>query len=210
MIPSKCSSSSRETMWEAFHRFRISPVLRNNWNSMVNRLGVESPVRGSLLLLQFIVKIMLHHFIVKAGHEASTLRPKAETATHRVELRDTECQVIRYISGYVPYVLIKRYSRQKNNMAAQTYVDTLTTWRYKTSNPEVTNFLSYMRHWVDMVNRGGLFLVSDEVYPFFHAVELEARPHLTVESIHKYAGTSVKLKDLLMDKLETSTHVASR
>ena len=53
-------------------------------------------------------------------------------------------------------------------------------------------FLSYSRRWVDLVNRGGLCVVSDEVYTAFQATELAIQEYLQRGTIGKYKDDAVE------------------
>ena len=84
-----------------------------------------------------------------------------------VEETEDEENVIRYACGYVGMKLYNRFMKQKSNKAGifveivdQMYVD----------GPE-SSLLEYSRMWVERVNRGGLFDVSDEAYLLFYAIE---------------------------------------
>ena len=46
--------------------------------------------------------------------------------------------------------------------------------------------------WVDLVNRGGLDQVSDELYLFIKSVEMEARTILNQELLINYCGEDLK------------------
>ena len=43
---------------------------------------------------------------------------------------------------------------------------------------EQSDYLGYTRRWVDLVDRGGLFRVNDQLYTFFVDVEMNVLRHL--------------------------------
>ena len=47
-------------------------------------------------------------------------------------------------------------------------------------------FLSYSRRWINLVNRGGLYVVSDEVNTAFQAMELAFQEYLRRGTVGKY------------------------
>ena len=47
-------------------------------------------------------------------------------------------------------------------------------------------FLMYSRRWIDLVNRGGLFVVSDEVYMAFQSMELALQEYLNRVALGKH------------------------
>ena len=58
--------------------------------------------------------------------------------------------------------------------------------REDTSGSTDETFLSYSRRWIDLVNRGGLYVVSDEVYTAFQAMELALQEYLQRGTVGKY------------------------
>lgn len=124
----------------AFHQFRISAPLRMNWESLLGSFDIEAHNKGSIMLLQCIICRMLEHLVTQAGHECQKLRPGLNAQENKdFGLSDIECQIVRYISGYIPYSLLKRFCRQKNNKTASTFVEILSTWR-DASKSDAPNF----------------------------------------------------------------------
>ena len=80
-----------------------------------------------------------------------------ESASQQVQpLKAEEEQALRYVAGYIPMKLKKKYEKQPNNVRALKYMECLNIMKYV-----MTEFLQYMKLWVKQVNRGGLFRVSN-------------------------------------------------
>ena len=47
-------------------------------------------------------------------------------------------------------------------------------------NGDESNVLEYTTKWIGIVNRGGLFEISDTTYMFFKEIELKVRRHLLI------------------------------
>ena len=74
------------------------------------------------------------------------------------QLTADEENILRYVAGYVPFKLMKRFEEQSSRQAAE-YVECLS---HMSVGGEVTDFSTYTMQWLEQVNRGGLFHVSDE------------------------------------------------
>ena len=75
----------------------------------------------------------------------------------------------------------------------------LSCWGSKEELDKQVTFLQYTKTWVDLVNRGGLLLVSDEFYIFVQSVENEVRKVLTINFLIADCGENVK--GVILEKL---------
>ena len=80
-----------------------------------------------------------------------------------IELTADEENILCYVAGYVPFKLMQRFEEQSPRQAAE-YVECLS---HMSVGGEVTDFSMYTMKWLEQVNRGGLFNVSDETYTLF-------------------------------------------
>ena len=87
-------------------------------------------------------------------------------------LKADEEQALRYVAGYVPMKLKKKYEKQPNNARALKYMACLNVMSEEKG--EDVEFLQYTKLWVEQVNRGGLFQVNNDAYIIFRAMELLA------------------------------------
>ena len=77
----------------------------------------------------------------------------------------------------------------------------LSVWGAKGTFPEHNpmSLFDYTNAWVEKVNRGGLYEVSDQFYLFIRTVELGVRRVLNYNLIVTYAGED--LREVLLPKL---------
>ena len=112
--------------------------------------------------------------------------------THQSEQLATsteEQKVIPYMAGYILVSLRKKLERSSHHQKEEFI---LCLWGMCEDETDCEDFLAYTRHWVDRVNRGGLFIVSDLSYLLFEQLEL---------NIHKLYNLSA---------LDTSSSLCSR
>ncbi|XP_038062542.1 uncharacterized protein LOC119733034 [Patiria miniata] len=114
-----------------------------------------------------------------------------------------EEQVLRYVAGYIPFALYKRFKMHKNKVA-EMYCKLLSSWKVPSSSNTKT-FLDYTHEWIKLQNRGGLFTISDELYIFFRTIENESRTLLTKANLDQFPGVNVKSS--LFDKILAQNRV---
>ena len=68
----------------------------------------------------------------------------------------------------------------------------LSCWGLKEELDKQVTFLKYTKTWIDRVNRGGLLLISDELYIFVRGMENQARKVLTINFLIAYCGEDVR------------------
>ena len=68
----------------------------------------------------------------------------------------------------------------------------LSCWGSKEELDKQVTFLKYTKTWVDRVNRGGLLLISDELYMFVRGMENEVTKVLTINFLIAYCGEDVR------------------
>ena len=95
------------------------------------------------------------------------------TRLQRVELEKSEIETLHYVAGFKVFSLKK--SLKKYNPLALEISILLGSWGSKSDNHFDCSSTEYTNAWVDLGNRGGFHHVSDELYLFIKAVEMEAR-----------------------------------
>ena len=83
----------------------------------------------------------------------------------RVSMSSEEENAVRYASGFVRIRLMKKYKKINNIKAAQ-FVDCLSHLS-SSDEDEESSYYEYMKTWIDIVNRGGLFCVNEKIFLFF-------------------------------------------
>ena len=106
--------------------------------------------------------------------------------------------VLRYACGYIAMKLRERFLKVEGRKAAQ-FVKCLNKMRYMELETDglATSFLAYTQEWVKKVDRGGLFVISDEAYSFFIVLQLATMRKLPHHLLTIYVN---KLLLLQMEK----------
>ena len=97
---------------------------------------------------------------------------------------DDELNALRYVSGCVPHVLLKKYEKKMEERVAP-YLACLGSMAVAGDESSIHNYTS---KWIEKVNRGGLFSVNDGLFCFFRLLSPQFAscfvPHIT-PAIHK-------------------------
>ena len=124
-------------------------------------------------LIQAVTRLALEKLITQ---KHPLPQPDISISKH---LTADEHNALRYAAGYVLRSL-KKYT--PSNPA-------LVSWLGKQTNagsvPTGDSYLEFTKVWVNKVNRGGLFVVSDNVYEVFLAMEIVLRQFLKDMSDHQ-------------------------
>ena len=120
---------------------------------------------------------------------------------HTVTMNESEEQALRYACGYIPFSLIKHYRKYPKNDFAVASVSALQKWHADSDQDIIAtdrkenSFMSYTKTWLELINRGKLFSVSDETYRFFHAAEVVVKEYLNMKNLKALSKVkSVKLE----------------
>ena len=104
---------------------------------------------------------------------------EAQSQPDRQLTRDQQC-ALRYVAGYilrnVKDKIQSKLLRVQYKDEALTVLEEMSTEDTAGSTDET--FLSYSRRWINLINRGGLYVISDEVYMAFQAMELAFQEYL--------------------------------
>ncbi|XP_071502688.1 uncharacterized protein [Diadema antillarum] len=133
---------------------------------------------------QYVLRSLLRNILIvyRGDTDESDIIP---------ELSEHDEQVLRYVAGYVPHALFKKYSKMKSP-ESEHIAAVLQQWRTEEDEyTEAESFLQYSSVWLTIQNRGGLFVVSDKVYLLFHAIEGVTRKHLDVSSMQGALKTCI-------------------
>ena len=156
-------SKRRERMWTMYYEFRSSE-LKRLWTTVVTHLQLPLKYNDP-----WLVQVLSRHFLEKlilvknpVSHPSSVVKP----------LTADKHQVLRYVAGYVLVSIRKEYSK---NSALVEWINQQTD----VDDSPRGSFIEFTKIWIEKVNRGGLFLVSDCVYELFHAMEQMLRQFLS-------------------------------
>lgn len=165
--PRSCSSKWRRKMWVNFSMLRAErlPTL---WRIFLQDLGcgdIKEPLFMELVNDSLLEQVI--HSVCNTSQVKSSKPP--------IEMTIDEENILRYACGYVGMKLHNRFIRQ-HGVKAAVFVECID--QMYADGPS-SSLLEYTREWVDRVNRGGLFDVSDAAYLLFYAIEEAMREKLT-------------------------------
>lgn len=153
-------SKQRETLWRSFYNFRSSE-LPKLWDDFTKRMNFESKYKDPWLI-QTAARKMIESII-------KCKLPTPQKTTQAQSLNPDEHNALRYAAGYVLHVIKKK----ETNPALQSWLA-----KQIDSSVSASTYYQFTKLWVEKVNRGGLYLVSDSLYEVFLAMELVLRQYL--------------------------------
>lgn len=156
-------SKQRENLWRSFYKFRLSE-LPKLWDNFTTTMKLDKKYKDPWLI-QTAARIMTENII------KCKLPTPQSPDDPTVQLNTDEHNALRYAAGYVLYSMKKKY-KDKNPI--------LLSWLEKQidSSVNASTYYQFTKLWVEKVNRGGLYLVSDSLYEVFLAMELVLRQYL--------------------------------
>ena len=103
---------------------------------------------------------------------------EASKEARRQNLTLEEENAIRYASGYVMMKMKKRFDSKGMMDVSECLMSMREGTEEKGESNDANSYFEYSRFWIDLVDRGGLFKVKDEVFKFFLELELCVYPSL--------------------------------
>ncbi|XP_071476830.1 uncharacterized protein [Diadema antillarum] len=184
--------AANEKICSAFHRLRTQTSLQHTWQTLLLQSNITSSPQTSHLSLQYILRQLLHIITHRR-----LIQPDEIQTDDSANLTEHDENVLRYVAGYIPFALSKRYTKTNSK-----FYRTLQSWRGSDEDIVADTFLEYTCTWTNLVNRGGLFRVKDNVYMLFRAMEIQ-----TKRTLNMNLAQSPDLGGLLTKALLQSEHV---
>lgn len=178
----KLPSAVQASMWSNFHKIRCKKVVHQVWASYVSHLS-PALINENKLALQLILDRM---FKAMMGNEAESRRPNSRASKR--PLTTIECNAIRYMAGYVAVSLLKKAKKSTKNIALrrkrQFFVEVLERMKALQQPGESDSVLEYTTHWSELIDRGGLYHINDDVFKLFEHIEIFVREELDTKSFN--------------------------
>ena len=154
-------SESKKLIWKKYYHLFQQPAFIKVWTNLFNCLVY---VEQSDLLKQKLSFSIMKMIM-------STCFPKSQFENPSPsQVSDREQNIIRYVAGCIPFVLIKHYQKKKK---FERIVRVLESFSEK--NTDQQHFLDKTREWIDCTDRGRLFRISDSAFLFFRSLEYVIR-----------------------------------
>lgn len=178
----KLQSVRAEKLWGAFHKFSLQEGLK-----LCKFYDKATDLKAHDIFWQLIMeKMLLSKFVYRPAVEMHT------STTSTRSLSSVEENAVSYTAGYVVKKLINKYSRSlATNPKSAAYLTLLKGMGGKLSERTSSGGQpSHPSEWTKIVDRGGLFHVSNTVYDLFLFLEMSVDEELT--SIFKAKGKGIE------------------
>ena len=165
------STQREEKLGPSFYRFR-STELQALWKEMLVKVQVPHVYHSDLWPAQVTARLTLELMIEK---KYSSLQPASYVPK---PLDADEANALRYAAGYVLRSIKQKEEKKKSPNSA------VVAWIKQQVSTEIDStvngdtYQQFTKQWVEKVNRGGLFLISDSIYELFQSMETVLRQYL--------------------------------
>ena len=191
-------TADKESITNQFHRLTLDKTLREQWNAVL-LLAEMLPSEASNMLYQSVLD-SFHLYSVQ--YRSSTLLTDIKPISDaELKLEPEEEEVLRYVAGYIPYSLKKKYTKLRHLPEGQAILSVLSSWSKEEGEKDMS-FLDYTRDWTALRDRGGLFIINDELYIFIRRIENVARTIFNKNLLVQYCNQN--LSNELKNQLSAS------
>lgn len=185
------NSTQREKIWTSFYLFR-STELRALWKELLVKVQVPHVYHSDLWPAQVTARLTLELMIER---KYSSLQPASYAPK---PLDADEANALRYAAGYVLRSIKQKEDKKKSPNSA------VVAWIKQRVSTEIDStvngdtYQQFTKQWVEKVNRGGLFLISDSIYELFQSMETVLRQYLPQLSSTKHGINIEEVIDFIL------------
>ena len=174
----KLPSSSQTAILSDFHQLRFNESIVGSWTVYISYFPED--VRGeSTFALQSILDRMLKAMIEREVESLCSRKDNSSVLHNPRPLTVAEKNTERYVAGYVVVSLLGKARKRAKSDALRRkrhlFVRVLEKMQATHHPGEPDTPLEYTTYWMELVDRGGLFKVSDEVYKLMEGIEMVVR-----------------------------------
>ena len=203
----KLASAAQASLWSTFHRLRGSQDLDHHWDHFMAAIP-DACLDVSRLCMQLILDRMLKRAITEKAAEDE--RESAAMHMNTPPISFIDMNAIRYMAGYVGIKLLKKYKKRSKNDRVQQkrrfFVRVLEGMRADQQPGEPDSPAEYSKLWSELIDRGGLYHISDDTCDLIVAIEVIVRKHINNGAVQLYIpGTDVR--KLITDEVIASQNV---
>jgi len=197
------TSSSISTMMNKYHLATVSPHINSSFIDFLTGLGIPISAKygiGPSLLFQFILRNSFRELLM-LHNKQGIVELKDSFDLSKLKLTSVEEKILRYVAGYIPYSIHNHFRRVKSTPESILALKIVDMWNRAGVERESLSLLEYTTNeWVEKVNRGGLFLVTDNFYRLIVRIEITARTVLNTQFLSQYAGEDMQV--IILEKLK--------
>ena len=189
-----CRSRSKqiksEKVWGHYHVLCTSSSYKELWNQILARSGnTPSPT-----FYQFVTHELFKELLKREFPVSSDTTKDVEFQALTIE----EENALRYVAGYICRKVRKNLESSKN-----TRKDDMIFCLFDMSGDDGSSDSDDggggSEKWTNLIDRGGLWHVSNETYTLFCVMEEELCQHLTTDTVHKQqSGSKQKIIDIVL------------
>ena len=191
--------TGRELMWTEMHKILISNTDREDWCLLLQGSSFSSTSQEFRILHHSVLMKIIQSLLSHENKQIDDL----STEIHDIHLTNEEQQIVYYVAGYIVFTLRKKYKKIESggkNQVASAAVEFLDSLRITgDTSIKAHSFLDFTRKWIDIVNRGGLIKVNDDMFIFVRHVENVVRKVLNIGLLKTYHGED--LRDMIHNEL---------
>lgn len=156
-------SAVQGCVWSSFHKLRNSDGINQVWTAFMTMLKAPEPCRvESQLALQLLMDRVLKKML---KNKADAIEQPCSSEVIPLTIR--EKSAIRYMAGYVAVKLLKRYEKPSThpqvNEKRKFFIRVLKGMSAAGQPITVESLSDYTRLWSELIDRGGLYHINDEV-----------------------------------------------
>ena len=170
-----------EQIWSDFHVLCLKSEPESKFKSLCDHLGVNLSPEAFVLLHPTVMTEIIKHLMKQSFQMASGGK---SIQTLDTKLSKNEETVLHHVAGYVISRLRRHFHRYPNNLVAQASLKIIHTWKVPNSAGSNGSFQEYTA-WTTTLNRGGLFMVEDDVFHLFHSMESAVKKTLRQDNLLK-------------------------
>ena len=184
----KLPSVAQGAVWSAFHRLRLKQDIRHAWKSFVV-INLPAPLHNeNELALQIVLDRVLKKMISFKANVSKN--PAVNSARQPRPLTYVESNGIRYMAGYVAVKLIKKYKRGSKNkdidQKFKLFVKVLQQMKANNQTGEPDSPSEYSTMWMEVIDRGGLYHINDDIFHLIESIEMVIRQHFSFKNVETY------------------------
>ena len=199
----KLPSLAQGAVWSAFHKLRIwNSDLKKAWTAFISGNPLSHHHEQELALQIILDRLLKQMLKIKAD----TVRPYIATKESVNPLTLFEKNAVRYMAGYIAVKLMKKFRKYCKNPTLRSkhelFLCILKKMKAKDQPGEPESVLDYTTLWLELVDRGGLYHIDDNVFMLMESIEMVLRQHLNIPDVLTYVpGTDLR-KHISKDVLE--------
>ena len=163
---------------------RFSDEIQQSWQNLL--ISIQAPpsllAEADLLCQLLLYRLLKYYISQEPKNPSSSIWPSTNLSIR-------EKNVVRYIAGYVIRKLKDRYKeiRGRNEEVKKNREQFIKILTVMESNTELEDS-HFAGEWTELIDRGGLYHVTDDAYQIVEAIEIKTKCYLEQAGIKQEAA----------------------